>query len=290
MKKKLALVMACILACGCLFAACGDKKPHGGENGTSVPAGVAPSAIPVTVSETQYMYVTNADGSYETVVATDAEGNTHTYLKGIRPGAVSAGNEDNTQMFEIEKSDTVSRFIDILNSGRFSMEGYITAEGEKMPLSFSTYDNNIRMGTEVSNIALDFANVDGKTYLLSKQNKSYVELTESIKKSLKIDESTLSFNGFGSISNDDTIKSVATYNGKEVECYTATSAEGEIKFYVDGENIVKIELYNTTGVCDTMIETTKITGDISAADLQIPSDYKKQTYISFVGDVINSLS
>ena len=287
MKKKLALVMALVLVCGCLFAACGDKdKDKTGETGTSAPA--KESVIPIAVSETQYMYATNPDGSYETVVATDAEGNTHTYLKGIKPGTAATGNaaDQPTEMFEIENSQVVSNFIDILNSGNFLMDGYITSDGERMPLSFRAFGKNLRMGTEVSGIALDFAIVDDTTYLISDKNKTYIVLTEAIKKQLGFNEEDMSFSGFGSISKDDTVKSTATYNGKSVECYTATSDEGDIKFYVDGDNLVKIEMYDPQGVCGTMIETTKVQGGLTHADLEVPSDYKKTSYVAFIADLM----
>lgn len=289
MKKKIAFAMACILACGCLFASCGskEKKPGKDGEGTSSPAPFAnESVIPVTVSETQYMYATNADGSYETVVATDAEGNTHTYLKGIKAGTASVPD---TQIFEIENSPVIKNFIDILNSGKFEMDGYITTDGEKMPLKFRTFGNDIRMGTEVSGIALDFALIGGTTYLISDKTKSYLELTESLKKTFGLKDEDMSFSGFGSISNDDTTKSSATYNGKQVDCFTASSKDGDIKFYVDGDTLVKIELYDLNGVCSTMIETTNIKGNLTADDLKLPSDYKKQSYVSFLGDVINAL-
>ncbi len=293
MKKKIAVVMALILLCGGVFAACGKEEktnPNSEEITTE-----SESMIPVLVSETQYVYATNPDGSYETVIATDAEGNTKTYLKGVKPAATdnAAGNDgsgagaaEESSLFEVQNSPVVSSFIDILNSGAFEMNGYITADGEKMPLTFCCFEQNVRMGTEVEGIALDFAMIDGTAYLLSDAAKSYIELTDTIKRSLGFDEDLLSFDGFGSISNDDTVHTEATYNGKAVDCYTATSAEGEIKFYVDGDALVKIEMYTPDGVCNTMIETTEVRGGLTAADLQIPSDYTKTSYTAFIADVM----
>ena len=287
MKKRLAVVMALVLLCGCLFAACSnDDEPSQTDEGTS--ASPVTSVVPIAVSETEYLYATNPDGSYETVIATDAEGNTRTYLKGVRPAETNAdtANEPAETMFEISNSDVVSSFIEILNSGAFEMDGYITTEGEKMPLSFACCGTNVRMGTEIEGIALDFAIIDDVTYLISDNSKSYIELTDTIKNSLGFDDETISFDGFGTISNDATTHSEATYNGKAVDCYTATSAEGDIKFYVDGESLVKIEMYTPEGICTTMIETTLVRGGLTLADLQVPADYEKKSYVSFVADLM----
>lgn len=287
MKKRLAVVMALVLLCGCIFAACSnDDNPTQTGDGTS--AAPQTSAVPIAVSVTEYLYATNPDGSFETVIATDAEGNTRTYLKGVRPAATDAASADDPAetMFEISNSDVVSSFIEILNSGAFEMDGYITTDGEKMPLSFSCYEKNVRMGTEIEGIALDFAIVDGVTYLISDNSKSYIELTDTIKRSLGFDDDSISFDGFGTISNDATVRSDATYNGKAVDCYTATSADGDIKFYVDGESLVKIEMYTPDGVCSTMIETTLVRGGLTLADLQVPADYEKKNYVAFVADLM----
>lgn len=298
MKKKLAIAMALVMACGCIFASCSGKKKPSGNGGTTAPA--VASEVPVYVSERVYDYATNPDGSYETVIQTDVEGNTHTYLKGIKPASPNAeepagdGNGqpavEDTDLFEQSNSSVVSDFISALNSGRFRLDGYITTEGEKMPLSFAVYDENIRMGTEVEGIALDFASIDGVTYLLSAKNKTYIELTDSIKERLDLDTASLTFEGFGQIEDDKTVKTTATYNGKTVECYSADNTEGEVKFYVDGDQVVKIEVLDHSGVCTTMIEISTAEGGLSKEDLAIPSDYTKESYIQFIAGVIGDMT
>lgn len=296
MKKKIALMMALIMSCGCVFASCKKtptKNPTN-EGGTTEPSALE-SAVPVYVSEKAFDYATNPDGSLETVTAIDENGKVHTYLKGIKhysanaPEPVGGEADQATQLFEQEENDVVGNFIEILNSGKFALDGYITTDGEKVPLTFSTYEKNLRMGTEISGISLDFAIIDNVTYLLSSKNKSYIELTEAIRKRFSLDDTPMTFDGFGEIKNEQAIKSEATYNGKTVDCYSTPGPEGEVKFYVDGDKVVKLDVLDNTGVCTTMIEINSIQGNLPPEALQIPSDYTKKSYMQFIGDVIGGL-
>lgn len=292
MKKKLAVVMALVLLCGCIFAACGkDETNPAGEEGTTETEFVKP----IAVSHTQYLYATNPDGSYETVVATDAEGNTKTYLKGVKPAETNAANsaaqEEDSALFEVATNPVLSSFTDILKSGNFEIQGYMTAEGEeKLPLSVLVCgSNNLRMGTELAGIAVSVVVADDTVYLVSDKTKSYIEMTDSITKSLGFDKNELVFDGFGNIGEKESqaVRSDATYNGKAVDCYTTTAEDGScIKFYIDGDKMVKFEMYEPNGVCTTMIETTVVRGGVTLDEVQIPADYTKKSYAAFVADLM----
>ncbi|MBR5428558.1 MAG: hypothetical protein IK118_09440 [Clostridia bacterium] len=329
MNKKLIVVMAVVLAVVCAFTACKNKKPETTTNPVDSNVTTDKYVETLAVSETQYQFVTNADGSFVTVAVTDADGVTHYYMQGVRPGTVPdssaepatvtvtdaqgepvlvtddagqsvvatetvaptapAATPENTELIPIARNDTVDKFVDTLNSGKFGIYGKMTSEGESIPIAFVKNGDDVRMSAEMSGISMDMASIGGKMYLVSNEKKSYIELTDSIMDTLGLDISQLDLE-FGQVATgNELIEDDGEYNGKAVKVYTSTAPDGILKFYVDGDDIQKIEMYDLQGICHTMIETSQVRSDISAADIEIPADYEKKSYVSFIADLMGNL-
>ena len=337
MNKKLIVIMAAILAVVCVFTACKKNKPT--PSGTDASNTTSSKYVEtLAVSETQYQFVTNADGSFVTVAVTDADGVTHYYMQGIRGAAATSSSTvppatvtvtdaqgepvmvtdaegqsvvatetdpaatqaqqtpstpavpaENTELIPIATNETVDKFIDILNSGKFGLYGKMTSEGESIPITFIKNGSDVRMSAEMSGISMDMASIDGTMYLISNEKKSYIELTDSIMSTLGLDIGELELD-FGEVaSGNELIEDDGEYNGKAVKIYTSTAPDGILKFYVDGDKLVKIEMYDLEGICHTMIETEKVRGDITAADIEIPADYEKKSYVSFIADLMGNI-
>ncbi|MBQ6021074.1 MAG: hypothetical protein IJL26_12955 [Clostridia bacterium] len=331
MSKKLIVLLAVALALVCVFTACKSKGETNDPTGSDPGQSTAKYVETIAVSETQYQFVTNADGSFVTVAVTDADGVTHYYLQGVKAGAADPSGAEapatvtvtdaqgepvmvtdvegqsvvatetvpaaaasdapvqNTELIPIAKSAIVDQFVDMLNGGRFGIYGKMTSEGESIPITFLKNGDDIRMSAEMSGIALDMASIGGKMYLISNERKSYIELTDSIMDTLGLDISQLDLD-FGEVATgNELVEDDGQYNGKAVKIYTSTAPEGILKFYVDGDKIAKIEMYDLEGICHTMIETSNVRGDITAADIAIPGDFEKKSYVSFIADIMGDM-
>ena len=332
MNKKLIVILAVVLACVCAFTAC-KRTPKKTDGETGVTGNVsATDLVTYGVSETQYQYMTAADGSFVTVAATDANGVTHYYLQAVRPGSATsdsaepatvtvtdaqgepvmvtdaegvsvvatetvpaapsqdpAAPAENTELVPIADNSVVNKFIDTLNSGRFGIYGTMSSDGETIPITFIKNGDDVRMSAELSGVALDMASIGGTIFLVSNEKKSYIELTESIMNTLGLDVNDLNLD-FGTVkSGNELVEGDGEYKGKTVKTYTSTAPEGIMKFYVDGENLEKIEMYDLQGNCTTIIETDNVRGDITAADIAIPEDYEKKSYVSFIADLMGDM-
>lgn len=250
-----------------------------------VQATEAPATVTVTDAQGEPVMVTNVQGS--SVVATE----TVPAPSGSAPSgnAPSSAQPASTELIPITDNKVVDKFIDILNSGRFSISGKMSADNETIPMSFVKNGNDIRMSAELSGIQMDMASVGGKMYLISNEKKSYIELTDSIMTSLDLDPSDLKLE-FGQVTDtNNLVENDGEYNGKAVKTYTSRSPEGSMMFYIDNDDLVKLEMYDTQGRCTTIIEPDQIRGDITAADVAIPKDYEKKSYVSFIADIMGEM-
>lgn len=242
----------------------------------------APATVTVTDAQGEPVMVTNVEGS--SVIATETVPTT----AGSTPSAPAAAN---TELVPVTENKAVDRFIDMLNSGTFGIYGTMSSDGETIPMTFIKDGSDVRMSAQLSGIEMDLASLDGKIYLISNSKKSYIEMTDSIMNSLGLDLDDMSLD-FGQISNSGgLVEDDAQYNGKAVKTYTSTSQEGFMKFYVDNDDLVKLEMYDPQGRCTTMIEPTQIKGkdQLTAADLAIPEDYEKKSYVSFIADIMGDM-
>ncbi|MBQ6019072.1 MAG: dockerin type I repeat-containing protein [Clostridia bacterium] len=180
----------------------------------------------------------------------------------------------------------VDDFIDILNSGNFVLAGEMTSEGETLPVTFMQADGNVRMSAEISGIAMDMAQLDGKTYLICTGKKSYAECTDYFMSMMGIDPSDLDLE-IGTVDVECELDwTEREYGGKTVECAVTVSDEGILEFYIDGGNVVLIRMLDPeSGVCNTEIGIDEFRGGVTAADLAIPADYTKKGYVEFIADL-----
>ena len=314
--KKILAAGAGVLAIVCALTSCTTKgKKNNGEDGATT---AKDHLETYAVSQTQYQYLTDANGANVTVAVTDAEGNTHYYLQMVKPGTANpadptaaapetivdeSGNivtvtnpegepagDAPVSYVQVATNDTVSKAIDILNGESFGLYGTMKTDGETVPMAFIKRGKDIRMTAKMQGISLDLAVLGGTKYLISTTKKSYIELTDTVASTLGLDMSDLNLD-FSAAKGDggQMVEDAAQYNGKQVQVFTSAGSDNIMKFYVDGDKVVKIEFYDMNGVCSTLIETDEIRGDITAADIEIPADYEKKSYLSFIADIMGDI-
>ena len=312
MKKKIIPVIALVLMLACALAACGNKNKDKTPANTHPQAGEVTTASPIiAVSETQYQYVTDANGEYETVIMTDAAGESHAYLKAVRSTDVSGTQvsptvTDNsgasaalpaqTQIEIINDTTAVSDFVNMFKSGSFRLEGTMVSDGESVPMGIIVSGSDMRMKANMENTQFEIALINKKIYLINPEKKTYMEVGALLKSIVGIDESMFTemtdiFKNYGTISVDKLSKTSATYNGKTVDCYTTTplSDGGTNKFYVDNGKVVCIETYEASGVCTSKLDISIASGNVSASDVAISSGYTKSSMTSFMMDFAGSM-
>lgn len=318
MKKTVFCMIAVALVVALSFTACrtGVEKETepgvtannastaaGDVSGTAEPSGDVTSE-PITLTTSPYVNVTDASGNVLTTVVTDADGSTKTYYVQVEREAASQAAQSGSEVETMTQEATVgsvdedqaktivTNFINTMNSKHFKIVGTMETEGESMPLDLVMYDSNVRMTTTLEGVTIAVCVVDGKTYLVSDENQQYVELTDSVKSMLGIDNNEFSVDFGVDISTDNISTNTEAVDGVIYNVYTCASRDNAndlTKFYVDNGKIVKLAQYENNALV-SVLNITTMDGGITSEDASIPAGYKQVSVTSFVTSLMSALT
>lgn len=77
------------------------------------------------------------------------------------------------------------------------------------------------------------------------------------------------------------------YKGAPYECCVCPTEEGVLKFYTDGGRLAAVSVTETDGGTATVIELDAFRTRISDEDIDIPEDFAKVSYITFISDLLS---
>lgn len=180
-----------------------------------------------------------------------------------------------------EQNLRITKYKEIFASGNYYIE--FTTNDETLgdtPIVAAAKNGNVIIDTKIDNYTckiLYLANKD-KTYLLLDNFKMYCEVPESL---MGDDFDMADLNMGTSLADKINIKSIQTstvnIDGKSYYCESSKTKKGEIRFYFDGDSLVR---FDTDSVDENGVKTTsstyfsKITTDVPDSTFEIPSKYR----------------
>ena len=145
-------------------------------------------------------------------------------------------------------------------NGHFGIEGYTYSGKEKSPISMYVSANHVKAGMDLNGMKIDMLirDVNKKNpsvYIVRPDVKKYAKLTALDMATLGITVDDLKIDIGGGMANPDSIiLSTQTISGEKYDIYTIYAGTEYCKIYMIGENIKRIETYNT----DSKMLTTRI--------------------------------
>ena len=154
----------------------------------------------------------------------------------------------------VPQQETVQTEYDIYRTGHFYVNGTVTdSDGDTNPMELAITDGSVYMLTAVSGVRLGVMIGGGKSYLVSPENKAYVELSKSVMSVLGMDTEKLSlpssfnFSDLSPLSEADEVND-ATLNGVACKEYVFHSSSGKKScIYMDGTRLLQTDMFNADG-------------------------------------------
>lgn len=321
MKKRFAVLLACIIAFSCVLTACEsnkvDKQVADITTTTGVSGEHAASPADEPIATSPYVNVTDASGNavtvigddgnvyYQQMLRADAEKVAETNAAGetVVP-ATQAQNAPETQLVKVQDNasvgtaqatELVKGFLATLTSQAFYLKGSMQSEGELLPVEFAICGQDASMMTSMEGITVKIALIGGETYLVSDENKNYMLLGDAVKKMLDMDDIDLAdmMKDFGSTDIDYDKVEVKTeaVDGVmyDVLTYDDPEAPGSgTKFYMANGKLTKMQMF-TDNIVTGELNVEEIRGNLTANDLAIPASYEKIGYIEFISQMMSGL-
>ena len=172
--------------------------------------------------------------------------------------------EPDTGVVVTEYPEAISAFF----NGTFYLDGYMGNDGDVIPVKMAVNKSGTEIVMESNGSTLSLYSTKSSSYLkviTTEGKKYYVELTKAMMENYGIDFSeALSDFAFLSIDNPgDPVLTKEEYDEKECNVYTFEKEDGSaMRFYADGEDIVKITVREKNGNESTAIFVTELTASI----------------------------
>ena len=201
---------------------------------------------------------------------------------GSNTGSAAVSNTTQTA------ADPFAEVVNIINSGSYAMEGTMTSGADNIPVGITFCGDMTRMSTDMDGMVLDMAMADGQIYLINPSNKTYMTLTESLMNMMEMDASDLDASEMRwQLADASTAqKATVTIDGQSVDCYTIGEANGSLKIYMSGSEVVQIDVLNTSGNTTGAYKLTSFRGNITEADILPGDDYSSKNFMSFFMDLM----
>ena len=186
---------------------------------------------------------------------------------------------------------------DIYRTGQFYVKGTVTdKDGETNPMELAITDGSVYMLTAVSGVTMGVMIGGGKTYLVSPQNKMYIEMSAMVMSVLGMDSSKLAaptnfnFSDMRPLSEADAVED-AELNGTPCRKYAFHAAGGrETYVYMEGTRLLETDIYNADGSLYNRMTFETVSGEIPADRVAPPTYYNKVGLLKFISTVGSQLS
>lgn len=200
--------------------------------------------------------------------------------------------EDNTTVPE-DQTPRLKRYIDIFASNNYLMEFTTTDETlGNTPITAAAKNGNIIIDTvmpydENTNLVckmLYLADKD-KTYLIIDNFRKYCSIpTDLMGEDFNMSDMNIGSNFGSSIDLSKIKQSTVTIDGKEFHCESSKSKNSEVKYYFDGDTLVRFDTIDKDGNVVTT-NFKRITSDVPDSTFEIPSNYGyiNLSWLGFLG-------
>lgn len=174
--------------------------------------------------------------------------------------------------------------IDTFIKGVFYLEGTMYTEDSEDGMNVNIAMNGqqaIQITTTMSGIYLGIYHEGDKTYVINVAQNTYLELTDSIRKMLGLDDMNMNVD----LSSED--GSATKYynvkiNGSDGLCSEVTSKEGNItKLYTIGDKLLQVDSYDKDNNLTSRIVVSSITATIPSNQLTLNGLEKASSFYSF---------
>lgn len=187
------------------------------------------------------------------------------------PETTTKEPDSNTGVVVTEYPEAISAFF----NGTFYLNGRVGSDGDIMTIKMATNKSGTEIVMDSGKGILSIYATKSSSYLkviTTDGKKYYVELTKTMMENYGIDFgdaladfSFLSFENIG-----DPVLTKEEYDGNECDIYTFTTEDDSvIKFYADGEDVLKIAVCAEDGSESTAIFIDELTSEIPKTMLTI---------------------
>lgn len=213
-------------------------------------------------------------------------------------GEVVEGLGDVRSDNQIEEGESivekhVAADVQTFLTGVYTLKGTIYSDGTATPWTISTDGSNYYVVTSTQGLSFGVLILDGVTYLVQPNAKTYTELTDMLLKTLGLEEDfdISELTNFKVEDIDNTIEkitqSAVTINGQSGVCNEYFYDEISAKLYSIGDKLIQIDNYNSEGTLTMQIVVDEISPEIPADRLTL-NGLEKASITSFVASIMQS--
>ena len=193
--------------------------------------------------------------------------------------------------------ETARTEYDIYRTGHFYVKGTVTdSDGVTNPMEMAITDNSVFMLTTASGVRMGVMAGGGKTYLVSPENRAYIELSNTVMSMLGLDASKLTVPSTFNFSDMSPLSDAAecndaTLNGVACKEYVFHAASGKKScVYMDGTRLLQTDMYNTDGTLYNRMTFESVSAEIPADRIAPPTYYEKKGLLGFISLIGKNLS
>ena len=168
----------------------------------------------------------------------------------------------------------ITRYQEMFKNGTYLME-FKTSDPElgDTPITAASKNGNFIIDTQIQSYKCKMLYLakDKTTYLIIDDFKKYCKLPEDLMGD-DFDMSSM-MSSIGTTSNDAKIETSTVKIGNQtLNCETIKDDGGEMRYYFDGDTLVRMDSVNSDGTIDSTY-ISKLTSDVPDSVFQIPSNY-----------------
>lgn len=261
---------------------------NGVVNKEDLPTNYTGPSIDVTVNGNDYTGVIDSnDPNTQSTTAPTTAGSTaenstaaNTTANNV-PESTTSSNKPTTTKNQDEKLTAyrIEKYQKIFSGGTYLME-FTTNDADlgDTPITAAVKNNNIYINTKIQSMnckMLYIAGTGGKagtTYLIIDDFKKYCKMPEDFMDGNDMDMSNLMGSADSASSKNITVSKVSAGN-KTLICESYKDKDGTtVKYYFDGETLVRRDNVNNDGTVDSTF-ISRITTDVPDSLFEIPKNY-----------------
>ena len=172
------------------------------------------------------------------------------------------------------KTYRITRYQEMFKSGTYLME-FKTSDPElgDSPITAASKNGNFVIDTKIQNYKCKMLYLakDQTTYLIIDDFKKYTKLPEDLMGE-DFDMSSMMANFGKPVDTDKIETSTVKIGDQTLYCETVQDDKGEMRYYFNGDTLVRIDSVNSDGSVDSTY-ISKLTSDVPDSMFQIPSNY-----------------
>lgn len=178
--------------------------------------------------------------------------------------------------------------IEAFLSGNYYFSGAMVSGGTSTELDMAINGSDFQTTMNMDGMKISMLYLDGKVYFVDMDNKTYVEISSILMKTLGVDlsemEEITSAMNFSNLTFSSVERTETTLNGSPAVMYRYIADSQQVDFYLVGGELKEIDLGATESGADSKIVFNTFSSDIPAGMMTV-SGYEKSNMISFFGNM-----